>query len=399
MAEPRVTRRIDRTTGRGGKADGSSGRGTTRIRGSGVRRSGSVQPGDDPDARMRVGWPRRAGVIIAMVALGGTIVFAGSGVLNGPNASGSPDGSHPLTGSSSPTIAPTPGQTAGAPTIDGETAIVTRTASWELSVTLPLTLPERRDSTIRIYRGGKLVAESDVRRTDPVTVADIPLRRGDNHLTAAIAGPAGVGPASLEVIVTRDDEAPRLQITQPSADRTVNAPSVMVAVEAEVGASITVRNETTDATHEGTAGDDGRFQIVVDLRPGENRLTVRAADAAGNTKTVDRIVIRGDASALATMTPTPATFKVSGLPSSITIEVFVLDADGVAADDAPVVFSLAPPGLPTSTYRTTTRYGVARWSNVPLSREGAFTGTGLATAEVTLPGGTVVHASTTFTFE
>lgn len=396
MADPRVTRRTTPSTRRGGRSDAAGGRGPTlqRVRGGDGHRMGS-----DPDEPMRIGWPRRAGVVIAMVALGGTIVFAGTGVLNGPGATATPTGS--IAASPSLTTDPqiTPGATPPAPTIDGEATILTRRETWEVTVTLPAPLADRRDSTLRIYRDDKAVAESDVRRTPTMTVSDIPLRRGENHLSAAIVGPSGVGARSAEIIVTRDDTAPPLEITQPSANRTVNEPSVTVAALSEAGAAITIRNETTDATYEGTAGDDGRFQVEVDLQLGENELSVRARDAAGNDRSATRMVTRGDASAQATMTPTPATFKVSRLPGTITIEVFVVDANGVAVDDAPVVFSLAPPGLPTSTYRTRTRYGVARWSDVPLPREGAFAGTGLATVEVTLPRGTVIHASTTFTFE
>jgi hypothetical protein len=78
--------------------------------------------------------------------------------------------------------------------------------------------------------------------------------------------------------------------------------------------------------------------------------------------------------------------------------VLVVDAEGVTVDDAEVVFSLSPPGLPTTTYRTVTVRGEASWLDVSIPRDGAVAGEGFATARVTLADGSLVDVVTTFAF-
>ena len=72
---------------------------------------------------------------------------------------------------------------------------------------------------------------------------------------------------------------------------------------------------------------------------------------------------------------------------AVNLEVTVLDEDRRPIPGARVTFTLSPPGLPTSTYHAETdAFGVARWSQIGLPREGAIAGKGFATVFANLPG-------------
>jgi hypothetical protein len=143
---------------------------------------------------------------------------------------------------------------------------------------------------------------------------------------------------------------------------------------------------------------DGSFRGEIGLGPGTNELTLRATDAAGNEDTAQLTVTRGEGVAEARLTLSQTDFAVRRLPGSISLRVLVMDAEGATVDGAEVVFSLSPPGLPTSTYRTVTTRGEASWLDVSMPRDGATPGDGFATARVTLADGSLVDVVAPFTF-
>jgi hypothetical protein len=73
---------------------------------------------------------------------------------------------------------------------------------------------------------------------------------------------------------------------------------VVVHGQTEAGANVTV-----DGTPVSVA-PDGSFAATVPLVPGSNQITIRATDAAGNTATVKRTVVR-----------TGAGFSLTGIPA------------------------------------------------------------------------------------
>ena len=167
---------------------------------------------------------------------------------------------------------------------------------------------------------------------------------------------------------------------------------------AEPGTTIRVRNERSGDSDEALVGAAGIFEMELDLAPGVNQLVVRSEDAAGNASVDHVTVTRGEGRAEARLHLSRSSFPIDQLPTTISLQVTILDADGAPVDGAPVTFSLAPPGLPTSTYRTTSSDGTAGWQGVTLPREGAVDGNGLATVQVTLADGTIVREAAAFRF-
>lgn len=334
------------------------------------------------------------GVALAMVAVGGTMVLAGSGALDG-RPPGDRDAVPVVrTASASPTATPSLPAPSRAPIIEGAESVLTREATWTLTVTLPEPLSDRRGSVLRVYRNDRPIDERDLRRGPTARVAGIALRPGENRLSVSI----GDGTRSNEVAVTRDDVPPALSIDQPQDGGVVNAPSMTVTGTAEPGATLSVRDLTTERSIEVGAAADGSFQARSPLELGPNEIVVEARDAAGNTTTQTFTVIRGEGKPEARLNLSATSFPLRHLPTPISLRVVVADADGLPVEGASVIFSLSPPGLPTSTYRTETVRGEASWLNVTLPREGAASGDGYATVQVTLANGTVIESVATFTF-
>jgi hypothetical protein len=322
-------------------------------------------------------------------------VLAGSGALDSdarresptPPSTGTPPGATP-TATAAAIIDP--------PVIEGAPTVLTRETRWVLTVALPA-VPAGRDGRLNIYRGDRLVADRRMRTAERIRVG-VPLKRGANHLSAAISGPAGASPRSTEVVVTRDDVAPRLRILGPPEGRVINAGTATISGTSEPGATVTVRNPGSQSSADALVGSSGTFELAVHLERGSNPIDVRSVDPAGNTSSDTIFLTRGDGQPLAQLTMSTTFFKITRLPATISIQVAVLDADGTPVDGAPVVFSLSPPGLPASTYHSTTSDGAASWNNVTVPAEGATAGQGLATVQVTLDDGTIVRESVPFRF-
>lgn len=342
-------------------------------------------------------WPRRVGIGLGLVAVGGTIVLAGTGALDrGEDLRGSPGPSLAASPSSSP--APSPSALLPVPALQGAATAVTRLREWQVTVSVPAGLTDRRQTRLLLYRGDDVVAERPIGRTAEQTIEGILLRRGENRISASLRGPAGEGPRSAEIIVTRDDAAPQVTVTEPLSGSRINSERVTVAGDTEPGAQLTVDNATTERSTAAAVAGDGSFRAEIGLELGDNELVLQASDAAGNVTSLTLTIVRGEGQDGARLTLSQTDFVVRRLPDSISLRVLVLDADGATVDGAEVVFSLSPPGLPTTTYRTVTARGEASWLDVLIPRDGATAGDGFATARVTLGDGSVVDVVETFTF-
>jgi hypothetical protein len=340
---------------------------------------------------------KRVGIVVALFAIGGTVIIAGGALTNrAPLSSGSP---HPRSSS----LAGQSGRPSGgssvpdvAPVIRAPKTATTRLASWTAQITIPDLEVRRRDLRLRIYRNGTQVREVAVRRGSAVSVSNIALRRGVNRITAAFAGPGGVGPASAPVEITLDRVAPGIRITAPGNGAVISGPSVEVRGITEANAAVRVLNAAENASARVTAAADGSFRTTITLGRGTNLLTVTARDGAGNAATTSRTVVHGTGRADARLTLSRNVVRLRGLPVSLNVHLLVYDADGHPADGDPVTFSISPPGLPTSTYQTTTDHGSASWLGVTLARDSTEAGTGFVTALVTLGDGTVLRSTVHF---
>lgn len=345
-------------------------------------------------------WARRIGIALGLFAVGGTIVLAGTGALDrGERASAPPDAS--AVAAASPGSTPTtarPSPRIPAPTLEGAATAATRGQEWQITAAIPVDLPERRRTRLLVYRGDVVVAEAPVRSSAELTIEGIPLRRGENRLTATLRGPSGEGPPSGELVVTRDDSVPETTVSEPLPNAELKSERLAVVGISEPGAQLTLANSTNGQSSPGAVSSDGSFETEILLALGSNELTLTATDAAGNVDTTQLTVVRLEGVPEARLTLSQTAFTVRRLPGSISLRVLVLDAEGATVDGADVVFSLSPPGLPTTTYRTVTVRGEASWLDVSMPRDGATAGDGFATARVTLGDGSVVSAVRPFDF-
>ena len=70
---------------------------------------------------------------------------------------------------------------------------MTKVASWTAEITIPTLSVRRQDLRLRVYRNGKQVLDLPVRKGSTMTVTNIPLKGGENSITAAFVGPGASG--------------------------------------------------------------------------------------------------------------------------------------------------------------------------------------------------------------
>ena len=350
----------------------------------------------EPDLEPQVSTARWVGVIVVLVALGGAIIMAASGIDGGP---GGIAGVTPR-----PPPATHPGTTAGllppgvAPIVAAPSPALIAERTWTARVTVPETGLLLRSLDLRVYRNGRQVLSQHLRADTTVTVKDIPLKRGANKISLALANEAGEGPRSEAITVTVDDQAPRLVLREPRSGDVITGATVTVRGRTEAGLVVTVRNPTRDSQTRVTAARDGAFEATVSLAPGHNTLVAAAQDALGNKGTATLDVTRGDGTATGELSLSKNDFRLRDLPATLAVHLVLRDAAARPVDGARVTFSVSASGLPTSTFETTTTDGEAGWSGIRLARDGATAGDGFVTARVTLAGGNVLQMSKPFTF-
>jgi hypothetical protein len=363
----------------------ASGRRSVRSR---PTRSGATGEHDNSlePVQPRIPWSRRIGIVIALLALGGTVALAGGfGGKATPPASTSPLASIRPAQTPRSTQGTTGKVPAVAPILAEPASAFTAKTTWTTRVTLGPTGIERRVLRLRIYRADRQVLELPVKAGKSMPVRNIPLKSGSNVISAVFVAPGGEGPRSNEVTITLDDVAPALTVTQPLDQDIVNAASVTLQGQTEAGLEVTARSLTRAQTQTTSADGSGVFALAVPLVSGANDLEVSTADAFGNRSTLVMTITRGAGVASAQLTLTRTQFRVNSLPTQFDVNVRVVDANGRPVDGAAVTFSLSPPGVPTSTYFATTENGHASWLQATLP-EGVQAGHGFVTARVTLEG-------------
>jgi bacillopeptidase F (M6 metalloprotease family)/subtilisin family serine protease len=136
-------------------------------------------------------------------------------------------------------------------------------------------------ATVTIYNDGAEAGSGNAAGgTFSIPVA---LHDGANVLTATATVATGTTRPSAGVTVTLDQTAPDLTVTSPAEDATTNREAYNVTGTASDQhlSGVTVNGEAVTVT-------DGAFDHRILLNPGENVITVVAADIAGNSTTVTR---------------------------------------------------------------------------------------------------------------
>ncbi len=295
----------------------------------------------------------------AILALGGAIVLAGTGLLSravsGVGTS--------LAGFMGETQAPTSGPTSvplpDAPVfaMPGQTS--TAEDVIDLSGSVPASVAGRAGYEVVISGGLRGEKPADIARVDvgPTTVfgvPNVPLQAGVNVFTARIAGPAGDSPESPSILVIVDRKPPTVKITSPTDGAKVNGSSVQIVGKTQGSSNLLARNEKTGLSFSGLAEKDGTFKLKVGIGPGENAITFQATDPAGNVTTKTVSVVRGNGKLKASLASSARRVPTDSLPSKITFTATVLDPDGKRLEGAAVTFSVSVPGIPTLTKETKT---------------------------------------------
>ncbi len=345
---------------------------------------GTLEPADDGNLSLG----RKIGVLVVVAALGGAIILAAGGVGT----------SHPIAPLVSPkatagvAIAGTPHPMAsppiGVPTITPpkETLITTRAVDLRLTVPDPGTTMDGLE--VRIYRNTKLLTAQPVLDTGRIKVKGVPLRRGSNHLTAALGNDGGDGPRSAGISITVDDQPPRIKFLTPRNLATLNQDRVTITGRTDAGLRVTGKDSTSGSTATTTADASGGFAFSLRLAPGRNSISARARDAAGNPGAQKLVIVRGDGRPSVQLRLSKKTLPLTSLPRTIDVRATVLDAKGRPVPGAEVAFSISSPGQLTETNVATTKAdGIAVWSGIRLARKGTTRGDGIVTARAILPRG------------
>jgi len=380
-------RTADRRSSSRGTRRPAAARGSARTGRGQARRSGTRSP------TARVSWGRRLGIAFALLVVGASVVFASqalspTGPADGPAGSGGQ--------SSAPTRSPT--TLPLAPLLLLPPTTLTTEPTTSLNGRFVEQLPRDGSYRLRIYLNGELLRDRRLPRRDEFTIDDVALAEGRNSFTLAVAGPAGESLHSAPIEIELDSTAPQISLLSPSGGQTVYAPATALRGTSEPGATLRVTNQATSQTASLVVADDGSFEIVIDLLNGFNELLLDARDAAGNEAHARLTVERREGAPSVRLRLSRTSLDAAALPTTIWLEAEVSDASGAPIDGAEVVFSLSPPGLPTTTYIATTLGGVARWPSVRISDD-AQQGQGLATVMVTLLDGETLTASEFFTIE
>jgi len=297
--------------------------------------------------------------------------------------------------SSGPEVATATAPPPPAPALLAPSTTITRAGTVDLTVIAPANLRGDQHYVVRVYVNGNQVSHENLPSEQQFTLDDVPLTEGDNAIRASLVGDGGESPLSAPVNMTRDDQAPVIKVLTP-ADK-VYTDSTTLTGKTEAGATIEV---TDDAGHDldATVSSDGRFSADLSLTMGNNPLTLKSTDLAGNTGSSRVTIVRAPSSAAIELLVTPTTIYSSQLPLNVDLTATVRDELGRPVDGVTVVFGVSPPNRETMTYEVPTASGRARYSDLNLD-SGDATGPWLVTALAVLPSGIALRADGSFNLQ
>ena len=184
-------------------------------------------------------------------------------------------------------------------------------------------------------RGGSGTASG----TDNWTVASIALQSGDNRITVTAADAAGnTSTDVLTVTYTPPDVTdPTVTITAPTMSPTYTTSSATIGIggTASDDTGVTSVSWVNDRGGSGTATGTGTWTVAsIALQSGDNRITVTAADAAGNTS-IDVLTVTYSGVPVDVTPPTVTVTSPTTSPSYTTSSA-TIGIGGTASDDTGV---------------------------------------------------------------
>jgi Bacterial Ig domain len=311
-----------------------------------------------------------------VLLIGGSIAFASQG-LNHAGPSPSPVGAPPPP----------------ALTLLQPASTVTRASSIDLTAIAPANLRNDQQYQVRVFVNDTPVSRMDLPNDGQFTVSGVPLSEGDNSVRVTLVGTGGESVPSSAVIVTRDDTAPKITILDPTGRVYTDTDTLLGTTEP--GADMQITDDSGHVIASSVAAN-GRFSADLTLQVGDNNLTLRSTDPAGNHATTRVTVVRASSAASIDLTVTPTEVYSADLPAPIDLTVAVRDELGrPVVDGTEVVFGVSPPDQATTTYSATTVNGRAHYTGLTIDPVDAV-GPWLITALVTLPSGIELRDNSSF---
>jgi hypothetical protein len=195
-----------------------------------------------------------------------------------------------------------------------------------------------------------IVKEVPVGSSARFLVPGVALASGANTFTATIVGPTDIeSEHSASVTYVFDKSKPKITISSPKANATINARTAKVVGQTQARSAISVHNLSTNATVTGEADGKGAFTINVPIGNGTNKLEITATDPAGNPNVATITVQHGTGKLTAKLAASFYQVRLSKLPEAVTLTVTINDPDGRALPGANVTFTVAVPGVPAIT--------------------------------------------------
>ncbi len=328
----------------------------------------------------------RVGLLLAVLALGAGVLYLGMGGLGHVvGGIGSTVGGFVEGVTSTPTPKASIALLSDSPSLEQPTEPYTTEPTADLAVTVPAALVGLPDYHIRVYLtlpDQQPTAIQEVPVADATkTIIPVELTDGINDFTVTVVGPGGESIPSLVVRYILDNTPPKITITSPKNNATVNRAAVVIKGKTQARATLLARNDANGSSIAGTAEADGTFTLSLALSSGINKITISGTDPAGNVSEVSINVTRGTGKLTVALRASDYQIRRSRLPEPVTLFATATDPDGKALVGADVTFTLSMPGIPTITIDgKTSASGTASFrTTIP---KGADIGQGSATVLV-----------------
>jgi hypothetical protein len=301
----------------------------------------------------------RLGLIGLVIVLGvGVLTLAAGGLGVVVGGVGSTVGGFIDDVTSTPSPKPTVAAVVDAPSIDQPSEPYTSERTVDLVVTVPKALAGDRTHRIRVYltlpgQNPAAIQETPISATTK-TVVPVELADGINDFMVSIVGSGSESDMSLTARYVYDATPPKITITTPKNNATVNRQAVDIKGKTQARTTLIVHNEANGSSITGTAGADGTFTLSIAIAPGVNKVTIDGTDPAGNTSQSILNVKRGNGKLTVDLRANDYKIRRSQLPEPVTLYATVTDPDGRPLPRANVTFTLSMPGIPTVTIDSTT---------------------------------------------
>ena len=326
-------------------------------------------------------------LVLAVTGLVGAVLFSATGGLARiAGAFGSAFGGMVGGLTATPVPSPTPIVAPDPPTIESPAEPYTNQPAIDLVVLVPSDAVGDKAARVRLYvsvggKAPKRIAEAAIGATPRVVIPDVNLVAGGNDFSATLLTAGGESAASPIVTFVLDQTKPKVTITAPKDNATINRATATITGKTQGRSSVLAYNAASGTSATVAAAADGTFSVAVELATGTNEVQLQATDPAGNVGSAAVTIRRGTGALTVSLGASTYVFSRAKLPQPLDLTAVVTDPDGKPLPGARVTFSVTLPGVgPITSDRTTDSNGRALFRTVV--PKGAAVGSGIASVLV-----------------